>query len=284
MVDDNQKNDEYHFADLDGLGIEPDMSLDSAFEGESESGEQKAEGMSSPPGRGRFDALSPEAINIIRKGAIAVGALVLVVVFYKSVSSLFASKASKTEIAPVASKATKVTQPTSTSPSLVQRVNEAERTASVPGDVNEKLSSLKQEQSRIENDLSNVHKQLATVTQAVSDMTAKMEDIKQTMLVLSERMEQQSNQLARVQTMARSRKTTSSTLSEHKQVTPVRPTYSIQAIIPGRAWLMSKEGRTLTVSKGSSVPGYGVVRVINPQLGRVYTSSGRVIRFSKADS
>jgi intracellular multiplication protein IcmG len=277
MVDENQNNDEYQFADLDGLNVEPESSLGDGMGSE----KTNDEGVSSPPGRGRFDALSPDVLKIMRKGAIAVGALVLVISLYKTIGSFFTSKASTNQITPVATTPSKAVAPV-TSPSLVQRVN-ATDSAAIPRGVESKLSSLKQEQTRIESDLSTVHQQLASVTQAVSDMTAKMEDVKQTMLVLSERMEQQANQLARVQTISRTQRPVSVS-TEHKKVAVPKATYSIQAIIPGRAWLMSTEGRTLTVSRGSAVPGYGAIRIINPELGRIYTSSGRVIRFSKADS
>jgi intracellular multiplication protein IcmG len=277
MTDENQNNDEYQFADLDGLNIEPESSLDDGMASE----KSDDEGVSSPPGRGRFDALSPDVLKIIRKGAIAVGALVLVISLYKTIGSFFTSKAPANQITPVVSTPSKVVAPV-TSPSLVQRVNGTDSTA-VPSGVEAKLSSLKQEQTRIESDLSTVHKQLASVTQAVSDMTAKMDDVKQTMLVLSERMEQQANQLARVQTMSRTQRPTTVSTERKKVVVP-KTIYSIQAIIPGRAWLMSAEGRTLTVSRGSAVPGYGAVRIINPELGRIFTSSGRVIQFNKADS
>jgi intracellular multiplication protein IcmG len=60
--------------------------------------------------------------------------------------------------------------------------------------------------------------------------------------------------------------------------------YNIQAVIPGRAWIVATNGTTLTVREGSKVPGYGLVKLIDPNQGRVITSSGRVIRFSQEDS
>ena len=60
--------------------------------------------------------------------------------------------------------------------------------------------------------------------------------------------------------------------------------YYVQAVIPGRAWLIATNGSTLTVRQGSSVRGYGVVQSIDAVQGRVNTSSGRVIRFSQDDS
>jgi intracellular multiplication protein IcmG len=60
--------------------------------------------------------------------------------------------------------------------------------------------------------------------------------------------------------------------------------YYVQAVIPGRAWLIATNGATLTVREGTLISGYGVVKLIDPTQGRVLTSSGRIIRFSQSDS
>jgi intracellular multiplication protein IcmG len=60
--------------------------------------------------------------------------------------------------------------------------------------------------------------------------------------------------------------------------------YNIQAVIPGRAWLIATNGATLTVSQGTAIPGYGIVKLIDPVQGKVTTSSGQIIRFSQEDS
>ncbi|MBA3536672.1 MAG: type IV secretion protein IcmG, partial [Tatlockia sp.] len=60
--------------------------------------------------------------------------------------------------------------------------------------------------------------------------------------------------------------------------------YFIQAIIPGRAWLIATNGSTITVREGTRIAGWGVVKLIDPIQGRVLTSSGRIIRFSQRDS
>lgn len=62
-----------------------------------------------------------------------------------------------------------------------------------------------------------------------------------------------------------------------------REVYFIQAVIPGRAWLKSEKRSTITVSIGTRLPGYGVITRIDPQRGRVMTSSGRIIRYGPGD-
>ena len=60
--------------------------------------------------------------------------------------------------------------------------------------------------------------------------------------------------------------------------------YYIQAVIPGRAWIIATNGSTLTVREGTNIAGYGIVRLIDPLDGRIVTSSGQIIRFSQEDS
>ncbi|MCH9756826.1 MAG: type IVB secretion system protein IcmG/DotF [Gammaproteobacteria bacterium] len=277
MADDDQNNDdEYQFDDLDVLGAEQDsVSLP-----EEDLMEGADEGVSSPPGRGRFDQLDPKVVQLIRNGVIAVGALLVVVVAYKTIGSFFSSSKSKKEITPVAKTMPTATPSQSSSPIPVRTQTTAltTKTTGVDG----KLSALKQEQKRIETELSTMRTQMGAVTQSVNDMSAKMADVKQTMLVLSERLEQQSNQMGRLQSMNRAKRVSSRPAPPRTPAAP-KATYSVQAIIPGRAWLMSSQGKTLTVSRGSVVPGYGVVRLVNAKIGRVFTSSGRVIQFSQAD-
>jgi intracellular multiplication protein IcmG len=62
------------------------------------------------------------------------------------------------------------------------------------------------------------------------------------------------------------------------------PIYYVKAMVPGRAWLVAQHGRTLTVSIGDNLPGYGVVSVIDPQQGTLTTSAGAIIGYSPNDS
>lgn len=59
--------------------------------------------------------------------------------------------------------------------------------------------------------------------------------------------------------------------------------YYVQAMIPGRAWIVNSDGQTLTVSQGSPVADYGIVRYVDTSNGTVLTSSGRTITYAQAD-
>lgn len=56
------------------------------------------------------------------------------------------------------------------------------------------------------------------------------------------------------------------------------PTLTVHAIIPGRAWLKTRDGRTITVTEGDDVEGYGKVLAIDAPSGVVITSSGVMLR------
>lgn len=68
-----------------------------------------------------------------------------------------------------------------------------------------------------------------------------------------------------------------------KKVAPPLVTYYVKAMIQGRAWLMTSEGNTFTISEGDTLPSYGTVDAIEPDNGVVMTSSGRVITFKPED-
>jgi len=280
-VEDIGDNDEYQFADLDGLGTESMDTVLDADEADEAEFEEDGAGVSSPPGRGRLD---PHMMKIIKNGAFVVGGLILFLLAYKVVMSFMAAspKVINKNIPVVVKQAArvqavspKVSMP---APSPVQISNQA------LDNTDKKITALEQERSRLQTDVYAMQKQIIDVTQTVGGMTASLNDIKQSMEQINDKMEQQSQQMVRLQSIKRTKRRAST--PRVKKVTPqVEQTqYYIQAIIPGRAWLMSTKGAMLTVSQGSAVPGYGDVRLINPKLGRIFMSSGRVIQFSQADS
>lgn len=58
----------------------------------------------------------------------------------------------------------------------------------------------------------------------------------------------------------------------------MNPTISVHAIIPGRAWLKTKDGKTLSVTEGDVLNEYGKVLKIDPISGTVSTTSGTTLR------
>jgi intracellular multiplication protein IcmG len=60
--------------------------------------------------------------------------------------------------------------------------------------------------------------------------------------------------------------------------------YRLKALIPGRAWLQSRNGTTTSVTLGDRLPGYGIIQMINTEQGIVTTSSGAIIQYGPKDS
>lgn len=270
-------NDEYQFADLDGLGTESAEPLFDESEGASD------EGVAASPDRGRID---PQMMKTIKHGLFAIGGLILFLLIYKFVASFLSPAATtlSTNKKTTAAITTPKIDPIATTPTPMTMSTPVQVSDRALKDTDRKVDALERERTRLNADVLLMHQQLRDVTQSVSDMTASINDIKQSMLTMSEKMEQQSERMIRLQATQHAKKRATSSAARTKAVKTKRTRYVIQAIIPGRAWLMSSTGETLTVSRGSSVPGYGDVRLINPKLGRVFTSSGRVIQFSQADS
>ncbi len=63
-------------------------------------------------------------------------------------------------------------------------------------------------------------------------------------------------------------------------VAPPRPVFSIRALVPGRAWLQSNDGQSITVIDGDQVPGYGSVQDIDLNAGQVVLSDGTIIGYN----
>ncbi len=73
--------------------------------------------------------------------------------------------------------------------------------------------------------------------------------------------------------------------TEHTQLLKQRSgLYTISVIVPGRVWLRTANGHEFTASVGDKIEGYGTVVKIEPDYGRVLTSSGKAIYLGRDDS
>jgi intracellular multiplication protein IcmG len=153
------------------------------------------------------------------------------------------------------------TQPTTTT--VVQ--SPANTQASLTGLTaeSEKLMGLLQTQYTQQiNEFSNQNKALQDQIQALTSRVSVMES--------------QLNQL--VQVLTRQHQNNSMITPVVPQVQPqaseVKIAYNVQAIIPGRAWLKSDNGETVTVTEGDMIKGVGRVTKIDPYDGLVEINSG----------
>lgn len=277
MVDDNQQ-DEYQFPGLDVTDQQDDAVVSRRLEDETT--KISKEGM------------SDERIKlIIRNAVIGVGGVVLLVFLVKFIGSLFSSKTTtaKTEMLPM-TQPTKPIQQQSipTEATFIETVKPAPITSAPPSitpsspEMNQKLSNLETNQANIQSEVNSVSGQVSTINTNVNNLLTKMTDLDKVISVLTTKINEQSDEIEKLTLRVQTRTVVRQMSIPNKRVIYLR--YWLQAVIPGRAWLINENGTTLTVREGSVVPGYGVVKLIDPSQGRVITSSGRIIRFSEADS
>lgn len=252
-------NDEYQFTELDPINPNA-MDTEQEF----------ADTSSIPTSPGPFGGN-----NVKRNAIIAVIAFIFLMITYKFIGAYLANK--KTEISPV---------PTLTS--APASVIESKPAASPPPpsvpeitnhDLQSKISKIEVRQENLSSEISTANGQISDVSSNVETLTGKITDLNSAIAVLSEKLDAQSREIERLTSRAVAKPV----------IHAARPAkhylkYYVQAIIPGRAWLVATNGSTLTVREGSTLAGYGKVKLIDPNQGRVITSSGQVIRFSQDDS
>lgn len=264
MVDEDNK-DEYQLADPDILGMELDE----------------------PPEENKTDsAVLSEGTPVdmkrmIRHGLIVVGVLFLLMFFYKIIGSYISNKKATSAQLTLLPAKTEVNSKKLEQASLplLDAGTEVK-----PAKTNQ-LTTLEQQQQTLGAEVVSMTTQLGTVSTALTDVTTKIAELNQMVVALNEKIDAQSRELIRLESLRLSPPIpkTRPVVRRPIQREPV-VTYYLQAIIPGRAWLIATNGATLTVRQGTKVNGYGAVRLIDPKQGRVIMSSGRTIQFSQADS
>ena len=275
MADNDQYNDEYQFADLDT--ITPDAGDE---EGTSESNKEVP-----PPGERPPKEFS-EPANIKRNALIVVVLVILIMVIYKLVGSFIAEKKSSpkpevTQLKP----ATEPSPPVPVAPAPAQPApspvlpTSQENEPKIDIQINQKLSTLEIGQQSMRTDLSSVPSKIEGLNTSLNTLVAKITDLNGVIANLNSKLDEQAREIERLTVRREVKKVH---VARHRNSFSVQ--YYIQAVIPGRAWLIATNGATLTVREGTTIPGYGMVKLIDPNQGRVITSSGRIIRFSQEDS
>ncbi len=266
MVDNDPNNKEYKLDDLDLLASEPEEQFQS---------EDEVTDFPSEPSKGGFGDSKPWENPMVRKGAIGLGGFVLVFLCYKMIHAVWGDKTSTNQIKPVAiQQNTPKPQPIQSAANLV-----------TDDLTSKKLSSLEQAQGNMSDTLQTVNNQVTSMNSEISDVSSKITTLSANLAALNEKLDAQTQEIARLTALNAKRHVVKHEhrLSSHNP-SNAPDVYSIQALIPGRAWLISSNGSSMTVREGSALPGYGVVKLIDVERGRVLMSSGRVIKFGQVDS
>lgn len=274
MAEKSQENDEYEFADLDVVNPE--------YTSEEETGSSSAPSYNVPrEGGGKRD--------IRRNALIVVVIVILAMLIYKFTGSFISKKEKPAEMVPTTTTAftppvqPKIeTKPVEVTPVEVPVVTQTPTTPPVEDvQLKQKLSALEQNQQNLRSDINNVSAQLQGLHDDLKGLHTQIDSLGQMVTTLSGTVQQQSAQIAMLS--AKEQKKPIHRQAIHRPSTPL-PEFYLQAVIPGRAWLIAKNGATITIREGTRVKGYGFIKLIDPVQGRVLTSSGRVIRFSQQDS
>lgn len=146
-------------------------------------------------------------------------------------------------------------------------------------DLEQRLSVLESNQQNVVSEIETIKNKLQTLSSSLEQLPNKLNEVAQSMANLTLQVEQQSKEIAVLTVRPKP-------VVKRRLVikTPPLPHYFIQAVIPGRAWLIAQNGSTITVREGTRVPGYGVIKLIDSSSGRIITSSGKIIQFSQQDS
>lgn len=124
-----------------------------------------------------------------------------------------------------------------------------------------------------------------TVQQQVSAMSGAQAQEAAHVAELNDKMERMMNLMAAqqaAQAKINADKAKAALVKKHKKPRIALPTYHyvLQAIVPGRAWVMDNHHVMHTIALGDTLPDYGQVQFLDADRGTVITSSGKVIGFS----
>lgn len=137
------------------------------------------------------------------------------------------------------------------------------------------------------NQLSSINNQL--VSQMQADYTEKLANVTQQNKQLEEEVqklntnvasiEARLNQLVQLLVKQQADSQQAKEASPVQSATPAAPKlpYTVQAIIPGRAWLRADNGDTLTVTEGDTIKDVGRVTKIDPYDGVIEINTGRKV-------
>jgi intracellular multiplication protein IcmG len=273
MVDNEQNNDEYKFVELDAL------DGDSMGELETEPQEGEEPSAQKPSSSGN--------INIRRNAIIVVVVVVIGMLTYKIFGHKIYKKTGDT-LPKVAQPVAQIQKPpvnsivTQTPVQQPMPVVEPVQPVVLENnpELTRKVSAIELSQASVRTEVGAVSQQVNAVSNNINSLNNQIANLNQVITNLSGQLSKQTEEITLLMQRTQPKRVVKPVIKSIVQ----RITYTIQAVIPGRAWLIGSNGSTLTVREGSKVEGYGVVKLIDSIDGRVLTSSGQVIKFSQEDS
>jgi len=201
---------------------------------------------------------------------IAVGVIIAAFVIYKMTDVFFSNSGPRVRTA-AARPAAAVTTP---APAPIQQ--EAATTpapapvsASAPALSEDRIGALEDQNKDLQSKLDQLAAQLADVQTTLSGVGSQVSSLNDTVQSVAGQVAKQQAQAAAIAAQKKQ-------AAEKARVAP-KPVYYVRALVPGRAWLATENGGTLTVGQGDNLPGYGIVQSIDATQGIITTSTGAII-------
>lgn len=223
-----------------------------------------------------------------RKWLILIGLVVIAFLVYKLLNILFTARgklhlpttATKVVSPPSSQTTSTTTQVEQLSPPPVAPPANSSQVAAVTGPINDRLQALEQKSTISEGVLDRLSNQITELQGSITSVNNRMNNLSDSMQVITTKI---THPVPVVVPLAKVKKVK---VLKVKKVCPIsKPIYFVRAMVQGRAWLARGcGGGTLTVAIGDTIPGYGVVRVIDPYQGTLTTSAGAIIGYSPEDS
>lgn len=133
------------------------------------------------------------------------------------------------------------------------------------------LANLQHAEVTSQNDITQLQQQIQGMRDALNQASASQVQLNHTLNALVDQMKVLSTEMQ---------------VQPNRKVGPAQPqiVYHLQAVVPGRAWIINNFGQSETISVGDPVTQYGTVKAIDANRGEVLTSSGKAITYGLYDS
>lgn len=154
--------------------------------------------------------------------------------------------------------------------------------SSVAATANDRDQQITQMQRVVQQKIDGVMQLVKNEQDSVSTVNEAVSKIEQNVVTVSKQVEQLT--IAMGQMLAEIDKLKVSPKKNPKKVVSKLPVaYRVRAIIPGRVWLDSADGKSVTLRVGDRLSGYGTVKTIVPHQGMVVMSNGSIIQYGVND-
>ena len=139
---------------------------------------------------------------------------------------------------------------------------------------------IKTSQQGVRNQVNDLSNRMDVVSSEINELSNKIGSLNENMQQMMNEMHEQVEKLERARRMQAKKKK----VVKRPMIKMPSVTWQVQAVIPGRAWLIGSNGSTITVRKGSDVKNIGRVAAVDADHGKVYFTNGKTIQFSAEDS